>query len=299
SQEFETVMYLQEKIKELGLPVGYVPDATGFAAVLDTGRPGKTLAIRTDIDALPVQETDDNLAGPRQVKSKKDGVMHACGHDAHMAIILSTMKLLLEATNDLSGKVYFLFEEGEVIGGGIDAMLAYLQEKQIDAIYANHLVAFLPTGQVSVDAGEKMAGVAPISFTIHGKGGHGSRPDLAINPVFAAAHVLTALSTAWTNRLDVTKTVTLGLTEIHAGSAWNVIPDQATISGTLRFYDMAEGKRAVDLLRQVAEATAAAHACTISYDDKVGFINPPVINDDKLAKIALQAAEDVIGPDAN
>src|SRR5699024_7877797 len=162
SQEFETVIYLQEKIKALGLAVEDVPDSTCFAAVLDTGRPGKILAIRTDIDALPVQETDDNLAGPRQVKSKKDGVMHACGHDGHMAIILSTMKLLLEAKNDLSGKVYFLFEEGEEIGAGIDAMLAYLQEKQIDAIYANHLVAFLPTGQVSVDAGEKMAGVAPI-----------------------------------------------------------------------------------------------------------------------------------------
>src|SRR5699024_102872 len=138
SQEFETVIYLQEQIKALGLPEEDVPDRTGVSPVLSKRRLEKTLANLADSDALPVQETDDNVAGPRQEKSKKDGVMHACGHDGHMAIILSTMKLLLEAKNDLSGKVYFLFEEGEEIGAGIDAMLAYLQEKQIDARSEEH-----------------------------------------------------------------------------------------------------------------------------------------------------------------
>lgn len=199
SEEYETVAYLKKRIKAFDLLIEDVPDSTGFIALLDTKQPGKTLGIRTDIDALPIKENEENLAGKRKYMSKHPGVMHACGHDGHMAIILSTIEILAGLQEQLSGKIYFIFEEGEEIGSGIDAMLAHLADKKIEAIYGNHLAAFLPTGKISVDVGPKMAGVAPISWTVHGKGGHGSRPDLAINPIFASAHILTALSTAWTN----------------------------------------------------------------------------------------------------
>lgn len=298
SKEFETSKYLKERAKSLGLQIEEVSGSTGFTALLDTGKKGKTIGIRADIDALPVQETDENLAGPRKVKSTVDGVMHACGHDGHMAIALTTMEILTILKEKLSGKVYFIFEEGEEIGSGIQAMIEHLKDKNIDAIYGNHLASFLKTGTVSVDGGPKMAGAAVVDMYVHGKGGHGSRPDLSINPVFAGANILTGLTSAWANRIDVTKTVTLGITQFNAGSALNVIPDKAFIGGSLRFYDEEEGKKAIEMVREIAETTAKAHQCTITYGPKADHLGSPVINDQDLANLAAKGIEEVL-PGAN
>lgn len=294
SEEYETVSFLKEEVKKLGLTIEDVPGSTGFTALLDTGNPGKTLGIRTDIDALPVEEHAENLAGPRKYRSKKPGVMHACGHDGHMSIILSTMKILNEMKDSLSGKVYFIFEEGEEIGSGINAMIKSLENKGIDAIYGNHLTSFMDSGTVSADAGPVMAGAVSVEFSIHGKSGHGSRPDLSINPVFAAAHVLTGLSNAWANQVDVTKTVTLGLTQIHGGFANNVIPEKVDIGGSLRFYDMAEGARALDIVKKVADLTAQAHNCTVTFNDSFKIAAQPVINDENLAVLAQESIEEAM-----
>jgi len=298
SEEFETVKYLKERIAKLGLEIEDVPNSTGFTALLDTGKAGKIVGVRTDIDALPIDEKEDNLAGKRKYISKNPGVMHACGHDGHMAIVLTTMEILLSLKEELSGKIYFIFEEGEEIGSGIVAMVEHLQDKKIEAIYGNHLAAFLATGKVSVDAGPKMAGAAAVDMYVHGKGGHGSRPDLSINPVFAGANILTGLTSAWANRIDVTKTVTLGITQFNAGSALNVIPETAFIGGSLRFYDEEEGKKAVGIVKEIAEITAKAHQCTISYGPKANFLGKPVINDEKLAQIAGKGIEEIL-PGAN
>lgn len=294
SQEYETVTFLKDQIKHYGLEIEDVPGSTGFTALLDTGRPGRNLGIRTDIDALPIEENENNLKGRRKYISENKGVMHACGHDGHMAIILSTIKLIHKLKEELSGKIYFIFEEGEEIGAGIDAMVAHLKDKHMDAIYGNHLAAFMDSGKISVSAGPKMAGAIFVEFTVHGKSGHGSRPDLSINPVFAAAHVLTSLTNAWANQVDVTKTVTLGLTEIHGGHAKNVIPDKVEIGGTLRFYDVEEGKRAMDIIKNVVTHTAAAHQCTVTYSDEFKLVAHPVVNDEKLASLAMEANEKIM-----
>lgn len=294
SKEYETVKYLKKRIIALGLEIEDVPNSTGFTALLDTGKQGKTLGIRADIDALPIEEHPNNLAGPRKVISKNKGVMHACGHDGHMAIVLSTMEILVEMKSELTGKVYFIFEEGEEIGAGIDAMVAHLEDKQIDAIYGNHLAAFMDSGTISVDAGPKMAGAIFVDFSVYGKSGHGARPDLSVNPLFGAAHVLTGLTNAWANQLDVTKTVTLGLTQIHGGSANNVIPEKVDIGGTLRFYDVEEGKRAIDIVKKVADLTAQAHNCTVKFSDNFKVVAHPVVNDEKLAEIAIRGNEEII-----
>lgn len=293
SKEYETAAYLKEAIEKEGLLIEDVPNSTGFTALLDTGRPGKTIGLRADLDALPVKETDNNLARKRLVQSKVDGIMHACGHDGHMAISLTTIKLLKKLKDQLNGKVYFIFEEGEEIGSGIDAMLDHLKNKKLDAIYGNHLASFLQTGEVSLDSGPKMAGLAVVNFYVHGKGGHGSRPDLSVNPVFAGANILSNLSSAWANQIDVTKTVTLGITTFQAGEALNVIPDKAYIGGTLRFYDEAEGRKAGQLVRDMAESIAQAHGCTVSYGEKGDFIGPPVINDAGLSDMLEKDLEGV------
>src|SRR5699024_4997147 len=294
SQEVETVKFLKEEVKKMGLEIEDVPNSIGFTALLDTKKAGKTLGIRTDIDALPIQENPNNLTEKKKYISKNSGAMHACGHDGHMAIVLSTIQILAELKNNLTGKIYFIFEEGEEIGSGIDAMIEHLKQKNFDAIYGNHLAAFLNSGKVAVDSGPKMAGAILVDFTVQGKSGHGSRPDLATNPVFAAAHILTSLTNAWANQLDVTKTVTLGLTQIHGGSANNVIPNEVNIEGSLRFYDMQEGRKALKVFKKVSDLTAQAHNCQIKFSEEFKVVADPVINDNKLANIAERGIEEIL-----
>ncbi len=292
SFEVETAKYLKAQIAELGLEIEEV-EGTGFTALLDTGKPGKTLGIRTDIDALPIDEPEENLTGKRKYISKNPGAMHACGHDGHMSIVMTTMKILNDLKDELTGKIYFIFEEGEEIGSGIDAMIKHLKDKGLDAVYGNHLTAFMDTGQISVDAGPVMAAAALVDFSVLGRSGHGSRPDLSINPVFAAAQVLNGLSNAWANQMDVTKTVTLGLTQIHGGSANNVIPNDVRIGGTLRFFDEEEGAKAVEVIREVANYTAKAHKCEIK-EHGLFVAGKPIINDEELARIAQEGVEEIL-----
>lgn len=296
AHEFETSKFLKGEVEKLGLSIEEVP-GTGFIATLDTGKPGKTVAIRADIDALAMPESEDNLKGKKKYVSKNEGVCHSCGHDAHMSMALTTAKILTELKDELTGKVLFLFEEGEEAGTGIEAMLAGIKDKNVDAVWGIHVTSFMPSGTINVEAGPRMAGVSGIAFDIIGRGGHGSRPDLSINPVFAAANVLTALGSAWANRLDVEETVNLGITMINGGTARNIIPDKVSIGGSLRFFNLEEGKHAIDVLMHTVEHTAKAHYCDVEfiYDTPVNFktLNP-VVNDEEVSRIAEEALMEIL-----
>lgn len=292
-KEFETSKFLKNECQNLGLEIHDV-EGTGFYAILDTGRAGKTIGLRADIDALPVQENKLNLKNNRLCKSKVDGVFHACGHDGHMAISLATARILVKHKDKLNGKVIFIFEEGEETGIGIEKMIKALKKENIDAFYSNHLVSFLYTGKIYIGDGPVMAGCAMVDFTVKGKGGHGSRPDLSISPIFAAANVLTGLASAWANRIDVTKTVTLGLGSINGGSAANVIPDTVNITGTLRYFDLEEGNKAIKVLKKVGRLTSEAHDCEF-IPNNISVVATPVINDLTLAKLARKSISSVLG----
>ncbi|NLD18557.1 MAG: amidohydrolase, partial [Tissierellia bacterium] len=294
--EYETSKFLKAEVEKLGLPIEEVP-GTGFIATLDTGRPGKTVAIRSDIDALAMPESEENLKGKKKYISKNEGVCHSCGHDAHMSMALTTAKILTELKDELTGKVLFLFEEGEEAGTGIAAMIEGIKDKGIDAVWGMHVTSFMPSGTINVEPGPRMAGATGINFDIIGRGGHGSRPDLSINPVFAAANVLTALGSAWPNRLDVEETVTLGITMVNGGTARNIIPDRINIGGSLRFFNVEEGKKAIEVLMHTVENTAKAHYCDVEflYDMPVNFkVGAPVINDEGLSEIAEEALKDIL-----
>ena len=280
-EEVGTSKYLKEAMKDLGLNI-IEASKTGFYAILDTKREGKVIGLRTDIDALPLEEAERNLSQKRKLISKNKGVFHACGHDGHMAILLTTAKILVSMKDKLNGKVIFIFEQGEEDKSGIDDMIKALRPIHIYAIYGSHMAPFLETGSLSFDKGPVMAGCGEVDINIKGKSGHGSRPDEAINPIFVATSFLENLSTAWVNRLDVTKTVTLGIGEIHAGSAPNIIPEEALIRGTLRYFDEEEGKKALELIRQVGEHTALAHQAEFRADS-LFQANRPVINDENLS----------------
>lgn len=298
TQEVETSKYLKEQARALGLEIEEVPKAGtshghGFIATLDTGRPGKTIGLRADIDALPMTEHPENLAGSRNHISKVAGVMHACGHDGHMAILLTVMKILLDLKESLSGKVVFIFEEGEEVSSGIHEMVKLLKDKKIDAFYGNHLVSFLNTGEISVDPGPVMTAVSHIDFKVIGQGGHGSRPDLSINPLYTGVDILNSLSVAWNNQLNIEKTVTLGITQFHVGEANNVFADEARIGGTIRYFDIDAGAHAYEVVNKVAQNVALAHNCRIEIMPNAGPTTLPVINNEILALQAQEGVEDL------
>lgn len=294
-QEVETVKRLKEELQQLGgFDIHDVPESTGFYAILDTGRKGKTIGLRTDIDGLPIEESPTNGEG-KQKKwvSKNPGVSQSCGHDGHMAILLGTARILHGLRSQLKGRFVFLFEEGEETNSGIRPMIAALRNDGIvfDVIYGNHVASNVPSGQLFVKEGPIMAGMATLAYHIVGRGGHVSRPDKSVNPVFAAADVLTSISVAWNNQRDLEKLVTLGVTQLEGGKVYNVIPNEVFIGGSLRFFDHEAGEHALGLVKSVSEHVAAAHGCTVSYTDRMRVDLPPVSNDTVYTRYAQRELE--------
>lgn len=294
-QEVETAKYLKAELKKLGgISIHDVPGSTGFYAILDTKQPGKTIGLRTDIDGLPIEESSTNGEGkPKKWVSQNKGVTQGCGHDGHMAILLGTARILSNLRSQLRGKVVFIFEEGEESNSGIRPMIAALQNDGVkfDVIYGNHVASNVPSGQLFVKEGPIMAGMATLAYNIVGRGGHVSRPDKSINPVFAAANVLTSISIAWNNQRDLEKLVTLGVTQLQGGQVYNVIPNEVFIGGSLRFFDRKAGEHALQLVKNVSESVAAAHGCTVSYTDRMKVDLPPVSNDTTYTQHAQKELE--------
>lgn len=293
SKEYETSKYLKERCKDLGLMVEDVEGSTGFTALLDTGKPGKTLGIRSDIDALAIKENPYNLKRKKKVISKNEGVSHACGHDSHMTISLVTAKILSELKEEISGKVYFIFEEAEETGAGIEKMVEHLRDKGLDAVYGNHQTPKIDSGYFNIVMGPLYAGCAGLEIEVIGEGGHGSRPDKVTNPLIAASHIVTNLNSAWNNQLDIEKPVTLGIGAIVGGSAPNVIPDRATIRGTLRFFDLDEAKKALTLVRNIATLVGEAHGCRVEFSDYNRVVAEEVVNDLDLADFTRNSLESI------
>ncbi|HIZ80019.1 MAG TPA: amidohydrolase [Candidatus Lachnoclostridium stercorigallinarum] len=294
NEEIHTSAFVEEELKSMGLPTARPAEYT-VIAVLDTGRPGKKVALRADLDALAVPEDANNLAGPRVCRSQTpDKTCHACGHDAHSAMLLAAAKILTEEKDHLNGTIYFCFEQGEETGKriGVTAILNFLKEQGgVDTVWAIHVYNKLESGKLCVDAGPRMAGAAGVQTTIVGKSGHGSRPDLAINPVFCAANILPNLASAFANQLNVEKTVTLGITSIEGGGqSSNIIPETATIRGSFRFFDVEEGEKAVRVYRKISDCTAEMMGCRAEHnEDRERVLAGPCINDESCSRLAAEA----------
>ncbi|MDD7306092.1 MAG: amidohydrolase [Peptoniphilaceae bacterium] len=284
--EYQTSKYLKEKCKDLGLLVEEVPNSTGFTALLDTGKEGKTLGIRTDIDALPINEDPKNLKTDKKIISQKENIMHACGHDVHMAIALTTAKILKDIENKFSGKIYFIFEEGEETGGGIDAMVKHLKDKSLDGVYGNHVDPELETGKFAINKGSVYAGCGGIDFDVLGKGGHGSRPDLCKSPLIGAVNIINALNSAWNNKINQKDLVTLGIGAINGGFASNVIPDTCNVKATFRFFDKKVGEETLGFLKEIVEAASKINDCKVRFNPYTRIVAKPTSNDIELADFA-------------
>lgn len=268
-------------VRELdGMKVPYrLIRGTGIIAWIEGGRPGRGKALRADIDGLPLTEDPENLKQKKVCVSRVEGVTHACGHDAHMAMLLGTMKVLLSVREEMAGTVYCCFEEGEETNCGVEAMLEAMEEYPIEECFALHVYSALESGKVNVAAGPRMAGALTFECWVRGKTGHGSRPDQAVNPIVPAAHIVTQLNSAFVNQLDAEETVTLGICSFSASGDLNVIPEKAYLGGTARFFNQEEGAKAMEIINRVIDHTAAIHNCSVEYSPFNRVRLQPVIND--------------------
>ena len=223
-QEVWTSGRICEELDKMGIPYVRVAE-TNVVGLIDTGRPGKTIAVRGDIDALPVHE-EANVP----FKSEIDGCMHACGHDTHAAMLLGTARILSEHKEELSGKIYLCFQKGEEIGHGARDIVNYLKEQGgVDKAFGLHIAASLPLGLISLNEGPAMAGACKWTLKVRGKGGHGSMPAASIDPIKPLAEILLRITSLLVNRMDTLEPVVVSPCMFHAGTADNIIPETAHI----------------------------------------------------------------------
>lgn len=272
-QEVWTSQYICNELDKLGIPYERVAEYN-VIGLLDTGRPGKTIAMRADIDALPVQEEVES-----DFKSEIDGCMHACGHDTHVAMLLGAAKILKEIQDDLSGKIYLCFQIGEEIGIGALDCVAYLREHGgVDKAFGMHITAILPTGYISLTEGPSMAGSVSWILRTHGKGGHGSMPANSIDPIKPACDILMRYSSLLVNRLDPLEPIVVSPCTFHAGTAMNIIPEDAEIRGTVRYFSEEALDKTLQLMEDIANHVAASYGATAELEYTRG-VAIPVDND--------------------
>jgi len=288
-KENETATYLVERLEALSadrLQSGIA--GTGIVADIKGARPGRAVMVRADMDGLPITE-----AGDLPFRSTRRGVMHACGHDVHMAVALEVARALAANRNQLHGMVRFVFQPAEEIAGGARPMIEAGVLDGVDRVVGLHVWAGLPTGQVSVRSGAMMASADGFTLIVRGKGGHGAMPDLTVDAVVIAAQIVTALQTLVSRETSPRAPVVVTLGSIHGGSASNIIAGEVVIQGTLRTFDGALRER---LLRRIAElAGGVASAMRGSCEFRLDSAAPPVVNDAAIAGLVAEAAEDVLG----
>ncbi|OON87348.1 amidohydrolase [Pyramidobacter sp. YE332] len=291
-QETRTAGLVAAELERLGLTVIRAPEkGNSLLGVLDTGRAGKTLALRADMDALPLQENACNLKGAKAVVSEIDGAAHMCGHDFHTAGMLAAARRLTAIKEQLAGRVIFCFESGEEMGLGDDARALLAELKPVDAIFGVHVQAAFPCGAVVVIDGSCTAGCETFAVKVRGKSAHGATPHLGLDPINCAAQILCGANSIISRRVNAREAAVLTVCNFHGGSTWNRIPDECRMEGSLRFFSEQVGRDLHALLEQTAAGTAAANGCTA----EVHWRNwcPPSVNDVALAALARRAAEEI------
>lgn len=299
-QETRTMEMIAAALRELGLRVQVIPQG-GVIGVLDGREDGACVLLRADCDALPIQESPSNLSQPRTCVSQNPGVMHACGHDAHMAMLLCAARTLAAMRDELAGRVLFVFEQGEERGGQgcLEHLLPAIDAQfRVDACYATHVRWDIPAGKLAVRPGAVMAGAFGFDVTIHGRGGHGSRPDLAASPIdcFCALHQQLSALRMRAAAPDQVLTYSLGL--VQSGEQRNVIPDDLRFAGTVRTFDTAHaGERFADEMRRIIGHTCAAHGCgyTLTHFSRPMY---EAANHPAAAALACEAIAGALGGDA-
>ncbi len=295
-EEHETARRVAERLRDLGLTVRTGIYGTGVLGLLDGGKPGPTLLLRGDMDALPIhEETGLDFA------SENEGVMHACGHDVHTSSLLGTAMILAEHRDEVNGQVRFCFQPHEErLPGGAKFMIKEGVLNDIDgvagpeAVFGQHVKPGLPAGTIGVRSGAAMASSDEIYVTVKGEGGHAASPhELTADATYVASEIVVALQSIISRQCppDVPSVLTIG--RLIADGATNVIPETARLEGTFRAMDEDWRFRAHDLIRRVATRTAEAHGATADVEVKVGY--PALHNHEEPTSLVKAAATDFLG----
>jgi len=307
NREVRTAKVVADHLRRLGLEVEAGIAHTGVAALLKTGKPGPTIALRADMDALPVVERTDvpfRSVAKGKYGGEEVGVMHACGHDAHTAVLMGVAEILVKKKSALRGNVLFLFqpaEEGAPAGeeGGASLMLreGVFDRYRPEAVFGLHVWSSLNTGQVGYRSGPFMADSNIWRAVVTGKQTHGSRPWSGTDPIVIAAQIVTSLQTVVSRQVDLTfnpAVVSVGI--FKAGVRTNIIPDTAEISGTIRTFDPGQKKQIAESMRRLVEHTAAASGATATFElDR--YSNPVTYNNPALTARVLPSLRKVAGAD--
>ncbi|MCI6260604.1 MAG: M20 family metallopeptidase [Pyramidobacter sp.] len=288
-REVETTKKIAARMAELGVSVvkkGFKGTQCGLVAEIKGAKPGPTLMIRADIDALPVAEDPSH-----DVASECAGVMHACGHDAHAAILAGVVQVVQEHRDELCGAVRFLFQPAEEAGpgSGAPAVIADGALEGVDAIIGEHVQSQMPAGKIGWKKGPMMASADIWDIVIHGKGGHGASPHRAVNPMLCAAALVPALTAIAPQEVSALEPVVVGIGAIKAGEARNVIPDTCTMCGTVRCSDMETREAMPERFRRIVDGIAAAWNCTAEL--KYEKVYPVTVNNPDVTDWILDVAK--------
>lgn len=285
-----TAQLIADHLKSYGYHVQLGIGGTGVSTVLDSGKPGKTVLLRADIDALPILE-ETNL--PYQSKNK--GKMHACGHDGHTVSLLTAARFLKANTSLFKGKIKLIFQPAEEIGGGAAAMIkdGVLENPKVDAAFAYHNWPGVEAGIIATRNDCLLAGLDSFTITINGKGGHAATPEACIDPIYIGSCIIESLQSIVSRGTSPLESVVISVTEFHGGSAINVIPNSAVLSGSMRTTSRDVQTFAKMRLKQIAEGIAATFGATVDVAFTGNF--PITINTLVEVDLVLTTARELFG----
>jgi len=291
-QETETSRFIREQLEEIGGFEVSQPTPTSVRADLRGGKPGPTVALRSDHDALPIEE-ETGLP----FASKNPGVMHACGHDGHTAMMLGVATVLAAVRDELPGNVRILFEHGEeALPGGASQMVAAGAMEGVDRVLGQHIWAWVPVGQVTVRSGRLMAACDVFEIVIQGRGGHISKPQEAVDPLAIGAQIVTNLQHLVAREVDPEEIAVVGVTQFEAGESVGVIPDTARLEGGTNMFDAGVRDLLERRIGEIAAGICAAHNATCKYTYTRGY--DAVVNDEATTAVVERAAREAFGDEA-
>jgi amidohydrolase len=287
--EHETARFVAETLAGFGGLDLSRPTPTSVLARLRTGRPGPTLAFRADMDALPIHEENGH-----EFVSTVPGVMHACGHDGHTAVLLGVARILTERKAELGGELRFIFQHAEeLLPGGAQAMVDAGVMDGVDLIVGQHVWATLEHGQIGVKEGPMMASPDTFYVTVRGKGGHAAKPNETIDPIPVAAQIVMAFQTIVSRTVDPIEPAVLSVTQFHAGTTHNVIPEEAKLVGTVRTFDKELRARIPKDMERIVKGITEAHGAEYEFAWQEGY--RPVVNDAKVTARVAAVARQLFG----
>ena len=295
-KEVNTLETIKAELTKMGIPFHHAPNG-GIVAIVDSGKEGKTVLLRSDVDALPVSESETNAGGNKKVCiSKNDGVMHACGHDGHTATLLGALKILNENKDAFSGKVIGAFEQGEEGGGNWVFLMKYMENHGIkfDTVFACHLQIGVDAGKLAFVRGNTMATIIRIAVKIKGRGGHGSRPDMSVSPVDCFVAIYNGMNTIRMRNCDPYNPITFSVGHVVSGTKGNIIPDDLQFEGTVRLFDFEQGMRFRTAFVEMLENTCKAYGCDYEII-RLSYPGLSVYNDAQCTDMAMKAVEKYMG----